>query len=79
MTQVEHILSCLGSRTPGVKDTLFLGSVWGAKEAGKRLPLGGTPSKPEIFVRARIAGTQRVYPGSGRPEANDVYYTLLFL
>ena len=33
-------MSCLGSRTPGVKDTPFLGSVWGAKEAGKRLPPG---------------------------------------
>ena len=33
-------MSCLGSQTPGVKDTPFLGSVWGAKEAGKRLPLG---------------------------------------
>ena len=30
-------MSCLGSQTPGVKDTPFLGSVWGAKEAGKRL------------------------------------------
>ena len=26
-------MSCLGSRTPGVKDAPFLGSVWGAKEA----------------------------------------------
>ena len=26
-------MSSLGSRTPGVKDTPFLGSVWGAKEA----------------------------------------------
>ena len=33
-------MSCLLSRTPGVKDTPFLGSVWGAKEAGKRLPPG---------------------------------------
>ena len=33
-------MSCLGSRTPGVKDTPVLGSVWGAKEAGKRLPPG---------------------------------------
>ena len=33
-------MSCLGSRTPGVKDTPFLGSVWGAKEAGKCLPSG---------------------------------------
>ena len=31
-------VSCLGSRIPGVKDTPFLGSVWGVKEAGKRLP-----------------------------------------
>ena len=27
-------MSCLGSRTPGVKDTPFLGSARGAKEAG---------------------------------------------
>ena len=33
-------MSCLGSRTSGVKHTRFLGSVWGAKEAGKRLPPG---------------------------------------
>ena len=33
-------MSCLGSRTPGVKDTPFLGSVWGAKEADKHLPPG---------------------------------------
>ena len=33
-------MTCLGSRTLGVKDTPFLGSVWGAKEAGKRLPPG---------------------------------------
>ena len=39
-------MSCLGSRTPGVKDTPFLGSVWGAKEAERRLPPGG-------FVYAR--------------------------
>ena len=37
---------CLGSRTPGVKDTPFLGSVRGAKEAEERLP-------PEGFVYAR--------------------------
>ena len=34
-------MSCLGSRTPGVKDTPFLGSVWGAKEAEKSLLPGG--------------------------------------
>ena len=39
-------MSCLGSRTPGVKDTPFLGSVWGAKEADERLP-------PGSFVYAR--------------------------
>ena len=39
-------MSCLGSRTPGVKDTPFLGSVWGAKEAEERLP-------PGCFVYAR--------------------------
>ena len=31
-------MSCLGSRTPGVKDTPFLGSARGAKEAGRHLP-----------------------------------------
>ena len=39
-------MSCLKSRTLGVKDTPFLGSVWGVKEAEKRLP-------PEDFVYAR--------------------------
>ena len=33
-------MSCLGSRTAGVKDNPFLGSVWGMKEAGKRLSPG---------------------------------------
>ena len=33
-------MSCLGSRTPGVKDTPFLGSARGVKEAGRRLLLG---------------------------------------
>ena len=28
-------MPCLGSRTPGVKDTPFLGSVWGTKEIGR--------------------------------------------
>ena len=40
------LLSCLGSRTPEVKDTPFLGSVWDAKEAEERLLPGG-------FVNAR--------------------------
>ena len=39
-------MSCLGSRTSGVKDTPFLGSVLGAKEAEERLSPGG-------FVYAR--------------------------
>ena len=30
-------MSCLGPRTPGVKDTPFLGLARGAKEAGRRL------------------------------------------
>ena len=34
-------MSCLGSRTPGVKDTPFLGSVWGVEEAEELLPPGG--------------------------------------
>ena len=63
-------LSCLRSRTPGVKDTPFFGSVWGAKEAEKRLP-PGTSSTLEIYVLASITETQGVYPGSGRPEANS--------
>ena len=33
-------MSCLASRTPVVKDTPFLGSIWGAKKAGKCLPSG---------------------------------------
>ena len=39
-------MSCLGSWTSGVKDIPFLGSVWGTKKAGKRLP-------PRDFVYAR--------------------------
>ena len=37
-------MSCLGSLTPGVKDTPFLGSARGAKEAGRRL-LPGEPRR----------------------------------
>ena len=32
-------MSCLGRMTPGVKDTPFLGSAWGAKEAVDLLTL----------------------------------------
>ena len=39
-------MSCLGSWTPGVKDTPFLGSVWGAREAEKRLPPRGLRLSP---------------------------------
>ena len=38
----KEVLSCLGSRTLGVKDTPFLGSARGAKEAGRR-QLPGEP------------------------------------
>ena len=41
-------MSCLGSRTSGVKDTPFLGSVWGAKEAEERLPPGGFCNSPVL-------------------------------
>ena len=54
----------------GVKDTPFLGSVWGAKEAEKRF-LPGASSTLEIYVLASIIETQGVYPGLGRPEANS--------
>ena len=37
-------MSYLGSRTPGVKDTPFLGSARGVKEAGRRL-LPGEPRR----------------------------------
>ena len=37
-------MSCLGSRTPGVTDTPFLGSARGAKEARRRL-LPGEPRR----------------------------------
>ena len=64
-------LSCLGSRTPGVKDTPFLGSVWGAKEAGKRLPPGELRLSSRYMYKQATAGTQEVYPGSGHLEANS--------
>ena len=48
-------VSCLGSRTPGVKDTPFLGSVWGAKEAGKRLPPGELPQGHREFTQVQAA------------------------
>ena len=37
-TLSPHLLSCLGSRTPGAKDTPFLCSARGVKEAGRHLP-----------------------------------------
>ena len=37
---LERQMSCIGSRTPRVKDTPFLGSAWGAKEAGRCLHPG---------------------------------------
>ena len=61
-------LSCLGRVTPGVKDTPFLGSARGAKEAEDLL----TRSE---FVGGERAGKQEkhtaIYPGSGRPKANS--------
>ena len=48
-------MSCLGARTPGVKDTPFFGSAWGAKEAGDTF-LGSTlPSSSDL--RTRDAGS----------------------
>ena len=41
-------MSCLGSRTPGVKDTSFLGSAQGAKEAGRRQ----SPGEPHQDLRS---------------------------
>ena len=63
-------MSCLGSRTPGVKDTPFLGSVWARRRLGNVF-LRGTSSTLEIYVLANITRTQGVYPASGRPEANN--------
>ena len=51
----SHV-SCLGSRTPGVKDTPFLGSARGAKEAGRHLLPGEPRRDPPISV---LATTQR--------------------
>ena len=61
-------MSCLGRVTPGVKDTPFLGSARGAKEA------------EDLLTRSEFVGGERVgkqekhtaiYPGSGRPKANS--------
>ena len=41
-------MSCLGSRTRGVKDKPFLGSARGAKEAGRRRP----PGEPRRDLRS---------------------------
>ena len=61
-------MSCLQARTPRVKDTPFLGSARGAKEAEDLL----TRSE---FVGGERAGKQEkhtaIYPGSGRPKANS--------
>ena len=59
-------MSCLGSQTLGVKDTSFLGSAQGAKEAGRRQ----LPGEPRQDLQS--TETQGVYPGSGRPEAKSL-------
>ena len=40
-------MSCLGRGTPGVKDTPFLGSAWGAKEA------------KDLLTRSEFVGGER--------------------
>ena len=65
----EVKMSCLGSRSPGVRDTPFLGSVWGVQEAGKRLPPGELRLSPRStyehasqghkeFTQVQAAGRQ---------------------
>ena len=44
----KEYVSCLGRVTPGLKDTPFLGSVWGAKEA------------VDLFTRREFIGGQRM-------------------
>ena len=61
------VLSCLGRMTPGVKDTPFLGSAWGAKEAVD-LSTGGSLSMVSM-QESRNKHTM-IYLGSGRPKAN---------
>ena len=63
-------MSCLGSTTPGVKDTPFFGR-YGARRRLRNVFCRGASSTLEIYVLASITETQGVYPGSGRPEANS--------
>ena len=52
-------MSCLGSWTPGVKNTPFLGSARGVKDA--ETPTSGrTSSRPPIYVLASNTETQGV-------------------
>ena len=44
-------MSCLGARTPGVKDTCFLGSARGAKEARDTFPGSTLPSSSDLRTR----------------------------
>ena len=64
-------ISCLGSRTPRVKDTPFFRFGMGCEGGWETSSAGGTPPKLEIYVQACTAKTQGVNPGSGRPEANS--------
>ena len=64
-------MSCIGRMTPGVKDTPFLGSARGAKEAENHLT---RVMHFEFFGEVFKQSTQRrreFYPGSGRPEAKS--------
>ena len=54
---LEAFVSCLGRVTPGVKDTPFLGSARGAKEA------------VDLFTRREFVGGQRM---ETRKENNDL-------
>ena len=42
-------MSCLGARTPGVKDTPFLVSARGAKEAGDTFPESTLPNSSDLI------------------------------
>ena len=50
-------LSCLGSRTPGVKDTPFLGSARGVTEAGDTFPESTSPSSSDLRTREQHRDT----------------------
>ena len=68
---LARLMSCLGSRTPGVKDTPIFRFVTG-REGGWKTPSPGVPRQVlRSTCKQATQGRGEFYPGSGRPEAKS--------